>query len=362
MSDPVSPSVLRRAAARQSGFTLIELMIAITLGILILLALTTTFINNSAARDEIQRANQRIENGRYAIQVLADELRLAGYLAEFNPATAGFVPLSAKPDPCSTTLSSTSPPGIKEALQLHIQGYDKPDAAARALLTCLGTDIKAGTDIIVVRRAATSTSACGAVPNAPCFQASLCSTERVNPLLSFNVDNVDANLTLKARNCSTKVPTRQYHTRIYFIADNDNTPDGIPTLKRAELTGGSGSAVAFTVVPIAEGIENLQLEYGIDNDNDGVADVVDADPDTYNPSGARPCAGTVCVDNWRNVMSVRINLLARNLTASQGYTDTKTYKLGLNADGSANNVAGTGAYKRHVFQTDVRLNNPAGRR
>jgi type IV pilus assembly protein PilW len=358
MSDPVSPSVLRRAAARQSGFTLIELMIAITLGILILLALTTTFINNSAARDEIQRANQRIENGRYAIQVLADELRLAGYLAELNVNAAGLTTPSSKPDPCSITLAD-----IQAALPLHIQGYDNPSSAVRTALSCLGTDIKANTDILVVRRAATCTSGstnCAAVTNAPYFQATLCGTELAGASSGwYRLDNTTTNLNRMTKACvsGTLAPTRQYHTRIYFISDNDNAGDGIPTLKRAELTGGSGSAMAFTVVPIAEGIENLQIEYGIDTDSDGVADVRNADPDTYGS-----CSGTACQTNWLNVMNVRINLLARNLTASPGYTDTKTYKLGLDAAGAANDVTGSGAYKRHVFQTDVRLNNPAGRR
>ncbi|HEX8782622.1 MAG TPA: PilW family protein, partial [Steroidobacteraceae bacterium] len=57
-----------------------------------------------------------------------------------------------------------------------------------------------------------------------------------------------------------------------------------------------------------------------------------------------------------------INLLARNQTPSQGYTDTKSYTLGLTAAGGAN-VFGpfNDGYKRHTYSTVARLNNTAGR-
>ena len=67
--------------------------------------------------------------------------------------------------------------------------------------------------------------------------------------------------------------------------------------------------------------------------------------------------------NWANVVAVRINLLARNSTRSAGYTDSKTYALGLQANGAPNTVGPfNDGYKRHVFRGEVRLNNPAGRR
>mgnify|MGYP000505809460 CR=1 FL=1 len=68
------------------------------------------------------------------------------------------------------------------------------------------------------------------------------------------------------------------------------------------------------ITPLVDGIENLQIDYGVDTNSDGNADSYAADP--------------ASVTNWSNVVSVQIHLLARNTETSLGYTDTKTYNLG----------------------------------
>jgi len=163
---------------------------------------------------------------------------------------------------------------------------------------------------------------------------------------------------------------------IYFIANNDVAGDGVPTLKRAEL-GNSASATGFTVVPLARGIADLQIEYGIDSSGDGQPDIFTASPDTHDTDGsgaAADCAAhkTECIANWRNVMSLRLNLLASNTSTSPDHQDAKVYVLGKNDDGTdrcARDANADGAceafndgFKRHVYQTSVRLINPAGRR
>src|SRR4029077_9116717 len=101
-----------------------------------------------------------------------------------------------------------------------------------------------------------------------------------------------ASLNLHQKDCVTAATFNQYRTHIYFVANNDQPGDGIPTLKRAELGAG-----AFTIVPLVEGVENLQLEYGLDTSvpTTGSPAVYTADPNTYNA-----CAPAPCVSNWRN--------------------------------------------------------------
>lgn len=343
---------------RQDGFSLVELMVAITLGLFILAGMTTVFVNNSRTRGEIERSNRQIENGRYAMQVLGDDLRLSGYLAEFDlgaALTTGLALPATKPNPCITTVAA-----INGSLPLHIQGYDVGDTPPACL-----TDVKAGTDIVVIRRASSCKSGdlnCADVAGAPYFQASLCNGPNElgspSPLNFYNLDTNTAGLTRTLRNCATLAPIRRYIERIYYVANNDVAGDGIPTLKRAEL----GAGGAFTVVPIAQGIENMQLEYGIDPNgvNQGVPSVFTASPDLL---GA--CAPAQCVMNWRDTVSVKVYLLARNTEPTfGGYSDTKTYVLGLNAAGNPNTVtpAAGDQYKRHVYQAELRLVNPAGRR
>lgn len=345
--------------AAPAGFTLVEMMVAITLGMIVIAALTTVFYNASQSRKEVERTSRHVENGHYAMQLVADDLRHAGYLAEFNP---NVLPTPAlKPDPCATGTGA-----LKEALPLHVEGYDNP--LPDALPDCVD-DVRPGTDIVVIRR----TSSCvrgaadcdGPAAGTPYFQASLCGsgTELASPNQAdwYALDTIDANLTRTRRDCVTGAEVHRYLTRIYFVANNDLPGDGIPTLKRAELGPSAAGVTTFQIVPLVEGIESLHLEYGIDTDNDSAPDVFTADPDNY------ACAGGACVANWRNVMSARISLLVRSTEPTPGYVDTKVYTLGRLADGTRNTypASGTGlgdAYKRHVYQADVRMNNPAGRR
>src|SRR5512136_1269603 len=69
----------------QTGVSLVELMVAIALGLMILSAIGLLFANNSRVRQETEKTSQQIENGRYAIKQLVDNIRLAGYYGEFSP-------------------------------------------------------------------------------------------------------------------------------------------------------------------------------------------------------------------------------------------------------------------------------------
>ena len=64
---------------RQRGFTLVELMIAMTLGLLILLAIGSIYIG-SRQTFRMQEENARLqETGRYALEVMGRSIRQAGF-------------------------------------------------------------------------------------------------------------------------------------------------------------------------------------------------------------------------------------------------------------------------------------------
>lgn len=311
----------------QKGLTLVELMVAITIGMIILLAMSIIYSNNSATRYEIERNSRQLENGRYALQVLTDDIRLAGFLGEYYTTTP---PASLPANPCSTALAD-----IQASFALHLQGYDDDNGG----LACL-SDYKADSDVIVVRRAATCTSAnpaaagCDAVSaGLPYIQVSGCSTDAS----AFGLAVDTTTLTLTKIDCTTVASQRRFLTHIYYIANNNLPGDGIPTLKRWEL-GGTNNPV-----PLVAGIENLQFEYGVDSDNNGAPNSYTSDP--------------ASVGNWYNVTTVAISLLSRNDSISPGYTDSKTYKLLNHPD-----LTFGDAYKRHVYSSTVILDNPAGRR
>ncbi len=354
-----------RRRPSQSGFSLVELMIAVTLGLLIMTGLVSIFAKNSRSRAEIELSSRQIENGRYAMALLNDDLRMAGYLASFDPYALIISPLSpplntmtSMPDPCDSSASN-----VGNSFFIAVQGFD----TAATIPSCL-SDVRAGSDILVIRRA--STCIAGPVLDANCdapvsganyyFQSSNCNRNgqlyTIPPSATdyqnhYVLDANIANLTKNNIDCVTQANYRRFITRIYFVANNnvESPPDGIPTLKRAEL-GAPGAPL--TIVPMVDGIETLQLEYGVDANDDKVIDAYTADPGTYNS-----CTGNACVLNWLRTYAVKVHILARNTQASTGFKDTKTYTLGQNVFGPYND-----SYKRHAYSATVRLENPSGRR
>jgi type IV pilus assembly protein PilW len=350
---------MRPLPHRPQGFTLVELMVAVTISLLLLVGLSQLFVSNNQAQSEIEKANRQVENGRYAMQLLGGDVRNAGYYAEFDPGV--LTPPATLPDPCAETVAA-----VKAALPLHVQGY-----AAASAPGCLA-DVRADTDILVVRH--TSTCAIGeagcepASAGGPFFQASLCNNldelGSGNIARYYDVATDPAALLLHRRNCTaaagsgTLAAVRRLQTHIYFIANNNLAGDGVPTLKRAEVSS-DGETFGANIVPLAEGIENLQAEYGVDTNADGVPDIYSADP-----SGADGCVAADCaVVNWNRVVAVKLHVLARTTAPSAGHTDTKSYELGKHADGTAHTIAAANdRLKRHVFSALVALPNPAGRK
>lgn len=333
---------------REQGFTVVELMVAVAVGMLMLAGLLTLFTSNSSAQMEIERANRQVENGRYAMQLMTGDLRNAGYYSEYDPVE--LTAPAALPDPCDVDLTN-----MRGAIAFAVQGYDNSNS-----LGCL-SDVKANTDVVVVRH--THTCVVGAADcedataGGPFFQASQCSNDYElgsnDKTKHYQISAVNSGFTLHKYNCTpinnsgSPADVRRLLTHIYFVANNSLAGDGIPTLKRAEVVSKNG-AMSVQIVPLAEGIENMQLEYGLDSDGDGVADSFGT---------------TVNASDWGNVVSVKLHLLARTLSPSMGYTDRKSYVLGSNANGQQNVIsAANDKYKRHVFTSLIGLPNVAGRK
>ena len=348
---------------RAAGFSLIELMVSVALGLMVVAALAMLFANSSRARQEMEKTNQQIENGRYASQFLRDDVRLAGYLGEFNPSSLA-APATV-PDPSLADVAK-----VTEAMPVALQGYHFGISASATLpagVTSLLVDRRANSDVLVIRRASTcvagpSTAApsCAAMDTSAhyYFQTTLCQSQlTVLPAASQFVisanDTVftatNSNITiaptyLAKKDCVTPAITRAYLVRIYYVTNNDQAGDGIPTLKRVELGPGSFNAPE----PIAEGIESLQLEYGVDNNSDGAPEQYLTDPVAAGKS-------------WSQVTAVKIHLLARNTEPSAAFTDTRTYVLGGAATTDDTFGPYNDHYKRHVYTSVVRLMNIGGR-
>lgn len=359
----------RGGTPAQQGFSLIELMIAITLGLLIMAGMLVVFANTSATRNEIDRTNRQIENGRYAMELLRDDVQLAGFFGEIDIASLTYA--GALPDLCSTTLLERTWPagGTPGLLLMHTQGINDFDASlSTALDSCptIKSAVKTGTDVILVRRVKTCFAGAGcdtlaALAGKPVMQISFCTAPTVPSastikthalaLLGTAGEFVHMNNSAVGTLCTVTAALRPYVIYLYFVGTY-NGKDNV--LMRAQLRL-NGTATDMTdVTPLVDGIDNMQLDYGVDTTGDGNADV-------YFPSVALP---VMAVADWQNVVSVKINLLARNTEVSQDYKGSaleaaKTYNLGPSA-GSIGPF--TDGFRRHVYSSVVRIQNISGRR
>ena len=337
-------------AHRQRGLSMIELMVALGISMFLLAGLVAVFATSNRTYLELNRAGQQIENGRFAVQILADDIAMAGFYGRYYSAASLTTP-GALPDPCETATMATLLTGVA----LPVQGYNAP--ASSPITACVPTvNHLAGTDILVVRRADSTTTAVGALQAQEVYiQAN--ADPSMAPIVALGTA---ANFTLKDRDGTTTAPIRKYRVHVYFVApcsipngggtvctgaaDDNGSP--IPTLKRLELmVDPSDNTRKMLVRPLVEGIENFQLDYGVDADGNGVQDV---------PTLA---AAPATVDDWRNVVTIRVNVLARNLLATPGYTDAKTYDMGV-----AGTVTPGGGFKRHVYNSVLRVVNPSSRK
>jgi type IV pilus assembly protein PilW len=352
---------------RARGFSLVEFMIAMTIGLFLIAGLVYLIAETSRSRAEIERSSRQIENGRYALDRIAEDLRHAGFYSEYfsvpGPGEAGFPATLAAADPCAATIA-TLPAGMP----LAIQAYDGGATVPADLAGCLASaDYQPGTDILVVRRASTTTVAKTAASPPRYLNQAYIQTTPIEYKLDLGSQVATFSLTLPSANNSATVdaPLRRYMVRIYFVAKCnvpssgvasdpcDAAADGgspIPTLKMLEL-GINPTTLAgpqFNKLAVAEGIEHLQFDFGIDTTGDGVADTMSM------CDGATPCTAI----DFSNVVTATVHIVARNTETSPAYYDDKTYSLGLKGYTTATNDS----YRRHSYSSLVRLNNISMRR
>jgi type IV pilus assembly protein PilW len=357
----MNPSTLPLRIARpQRGLSLIELMVSITLGMLVVAALLALFLNITRTNNEMAKANRQIENGRFAVQVLQNDLIHAGYWGPLgftmSPAPSMPIPTDS-PDPC--VVSGWTDDYKKNLLAIPVQGF------AHDSLDCVSSALP-DNDVLVVSHANTCTAGSanceGGADTGPHIQVSACQAGSPAPEAAYAIDiKGAAALKLRKKDCDPDplklAPLRKIVSNIYYLANSNSNsclPATVcPTLMRASLVNG-----AYVVQPLIEGIEALRFEYGIDTLGRNGLPISATNPGDGSADEYVSCAPCT-VDQLANVVAIKVHVLARNLEATPGYTDSKTYQLGNNAE----ELGPFGDnFKRHVFSTTVRLVNPSSRR
>lgn len=336
-----------------SGFSLIELLIAMSIGLVVLAVLGTVFSRTSSGRSDLERVTRLVENSRFAAEIIGEDVRHAGFFGALMP-PSDVVYDDALPCAWNTadvTALGWRPGDTPPRYPSPLQGWDDPGAGA-VDLGCLPNRV-AGTDVLVIRRVSSmGTPLANVNVNNVFVQASQC----VSDPAAVRVSNNSGQFTLRTAACAADLAAiRRYIVRAYYVANcNDCTGggDGIPTLKRVENVN-SG----YQVTALAEGVQDLQFEYAFDVNTNGVAGTVpDGMPEEF--STTNTLAGPVAT-SWANAVGVRMHVLMRSSEPGLAVDTTPTtFDLG---PGHAA-VTCPDRFRCRLLTSTFRLNNVAGRR
>jgi len=319
------------------------------------------FSSNSGNQQEIERTVRQMENARFSVDTITEDVMHAGFFSDFDPSRAAVAYNSPAQGPCADAAGEFGWNVAAAPMQvpLPVEGIL---AANTAFDGCLQRR-RGGTEALVIRRAETgppvplaTASASTARRSNLYIQTSRCEGDpggliqvgfvpSTSPEATFGlrrpIYNADGSVDCTA---TRNDELRRVVQRTYFVSDcNDcaGAGDGIPTLKRVEFIDG-----ALRTTAIAEGIENVQFEFGVDSDGDGAPD-----------GQAVRAGGVVAAGGWQNVVAVRMHVLARSTQPTAGFTDLRTYQLGAGVE-----TTPADGFKRTLLSATARLHNVGGRR
>jgi type IV pilus assembly protein PilW len=310
----------------QSGFTMVELMVALALSMTLSVAVVSVFVNNSHSFTQDDNVARMQDDARHALREIAFDLSMAGHYAELHMPDVvtldGSLAIGVDCGPGGEVNWMYRPvvPGTDDALSLTaLDNASNADVVAAHSCIAAG-DLLEGTDVVSIKRVVGSQSA----------------VLRDGGVYLRTNGTVGLLYRSPAPAAAAIVGSDwEFRPTIYFIRQYANVPgDGVPTLCR-KILNGAGPDMATEC--LATGIENLQIEYGIDTNEDG-------NPDTFMPSPT--------LAEMQNVVTARVFILARTTAIDTRYDNDKTYSISNSPDFLADD-----SFHRRVFSTNVTIQN-----
>ncbi len=321
---PAAPMASRWPRTQQAGLTLIELMIALAIGLVVTLAMSMVFLGSNSARREVELSAEAIENGRHAIDILTRELAQTGYYGTLAHVGSNALPMA---DVCKLTATT-----IGNSLASHAMAY-----LPGAYPTCIADRVKQGTHVLYTQRA--STCAVGEVNCAaeaisqPYLQTSECGSEYgVTPFLVAAGQSGPGVFKLRDKACTgaRRSAPRALLRRLYFVNTNDELVH-----QELSLPGFADPAPVL----VSEGVEDMRLQFAVDANGNGS---VDSGELVTTPA------------DWRGVIGVRVALLATSRQPGASNTGARSFDLAGNTV-----VRADDRFKRRAFSTVILFETPA---
>ena len=296
---------IHRNSGREQGLTLVEMMVALAIGSFLIIGAVQIY-NQSRQAFVINESIARVqETAQFAMDTIEADLRMASnWGMTSRPLTIDGRSLQTDPNP--NTLSVPLDCGEDWSLELTVpvDGFNNVHG-----LTCppdSGT-AQPSSDILTVRRAS--------VNPVPLQNGRLqIQTTRVAGAI-FHDANIPGNFT------AGDSATHNLMTSSYYVDSDSTLIPGVPTLRRMSL-GVQGVNSAVFDQEIAPGVENMQVQFGVDMNEDNTVDrYVNAGDQIYNPFSPGYSPGA-------RVITARIWLVVRGLTIEPGVVDNTAYTPG----------------------------------
>ena len=323
MSQPRSHHRSPIVPGRAAGLTLVELLVAMTIGLVLIIGATQVYVDSSKAYGVNETTARLQENARYALSVLEPDIRMSGYwgLTNVSDGITGIAQPTDAQSALGAPAASTCGVNFPLLLGFPVQGTNDSYAA-----TCAANSAAMpNADTITVRRASTIT-----VPPATASgPLRICST-RTSGLL---VTDITGSFCQEAN-----AQINNLIVNLYYV-DQSSSQAGVPSLRRKALNAGP----AFQDDEIVPGVEDLQVQYGVDLSggfgaaNGAASEYLNAGAaltNLLNPPPAIPATTPA------QIVAVRIWLLVRTDAPEAGFTDDRIYEYGdrLTANGTTGDL------------------------
>lgn len=303
---------------RQGGFSMVEILIAMLLGLFLVAALVQILIEGKQSFASANHLSRLQENGRIATSMIVTDLKRAGYMGGNSD-----VPnIYGTEDQIRTTVSggdpySTCPANSTEwgrMIQRRVVGLDDTSAG----YDCIDGASYLRGDILAVRYASP-----WIVDDFEDGRLYLRSNLFEGKIFSGDNEN-DAQNQMSDPIGMTEHDLLAY---AYYVGDSTRTCSGrvVPSLFRVRLDD-NGQPLAEELLP---GIEHFQVQYG--------------DGQRYYDANN--------VADWDDVVTARIWLLVRSECPEGDYADGRTYTLGNQVYTPNDN------YRRQLYSSVVMLRN-----
>ncbi len=287
---------------RQQGFSIVEFMIAIALGMLIIATVGQIYLSNRTSNN-IQEGLARLqENARYANYMLAKDLRMAGYQGcgqNNNMEVSNLVPSQPKLSEFDIPLKGYDGNGstFSPALPSYLSGLadNRSDVLEIRMASSLGVNLRSDMNqtnnpVLVYDRL--GLQAGDIVMITDCSVADIFvagSNSNATAITHTVANNLSNNLSIPYL---TSAQVMRFLYFAYYIKNTGRTnSNGEPiySLYRLNINGNEEE--------IAEGVERMEVSYAVDTDGDLSAD-------SY-----QTAAEINTSNRWNSVIAVNINLL-----------------------------------------------------